>query len=222
MKVAMKNVAIILSGCGVYDGSEIHETVLTQLALARHGANVTCAAPNIKQAHVFDHLAGEVSEGETRNVLTEAARLARGEIINVSELDVNAQDAVIFPGGFGAAKNLCNLAFEGASYSVEPAVEALVKQAHAAGKAIGFICISPAVAAAVLGAEQVEITIGNDLETAGALQSKGAHHVNCPADDIVVDPVRRVVSTPAFMLAKNLLEVEAGINKLVAKVLEMA
>ena len=137
----MKNVAIILSGCGVYDGSEIHETVLTQLALARHGANVTCAAPNIKQAHVFDHLAGEVSEGETRNVLTEAARLARGEIINVSELDVNAQDAVIFPGGFGAAKNLCNLAFEGASYSVEPAVEALVKQAHAADKAIGFISV---------------------------------------------------------------------------------
>jgi enhancing lycopene biosynthesis protein 2 len=148
--------------------------------------------------------------------------LARGEIIPIDQLDMNAQDAVIFPGGFGAAKNLCNFAFEGSSYSVEPSIEAIVKQAHAAGKVLGFICISPAVAAGALGSEQIEITIGNDLETAGVLQSKGAHHINCQTDDIVVDSQHRIVSTPAYMLAQNLLEVEAGINKLVAKVLELA
>lgn len=218
----MKKVAIILSGCGVYDGSEIHETVLTQLALARHNAEVTCAAPNIEQAHVFDHLVGHVADGESRNVLTEAARLARGEIIDVQQLDINAQDAMIFPGGFGAAKNLCNFAFEGSSYTVEPTIEAAVKQAHAAGKVLGFICISPAVAAASLGSEQVEITIGNDLETAGILQSKGAHHIICKTEDIVVDSRQRIVSTPAYMLAQDLIEVEAGINKLVTKILEMA
>ncbi|MGC6455174.1 MAG: isoprenoid biosynthesis glyoxalase ElbB [Coraliomargaritaceae bacterium] len=218
----MKKVAIILSGCGVYDGSEIHETVLTQLALARHGAEVTCAAPNMKQAHVFDHYAGQVSDEESRNVLTESARLARGEIIEIESLDIKAQDAIIFPGGFGAAKNLCNYAFEGSSYSTQPIIEALIRKAHEMGKILGFICISPAVAAATLGSEQIEITIGNDLETAGALQSKGAHHINCASDDIVVDSQNRIVSTPAYMLAQNLLEVEVGINKLVDKVLEMA
>lgn len=218
----MKNVAIILSGCGVFDGSEIHETVLTQLALARHGARITFAAPNINQAHVINHLAGEVSDGESRNVLIEAARLARGEIIDLSQLNVSEHDAIIFPGGFGAAKNLCDFAFEGASYSVTPSIEKLVKEARTEGKVIGFICISPLIAAATMGDEPVEITIGNDLETAGALQSKGAHHINCAVDDILVDPIRRIVSTPAYMLAENILEVETGINKLVTKVIEMA
>ena len=218
----MKKVAIILSGCGVYDGSEIHETVLTQLALARHKAEVTCVAPNIKQAHVYDHCTGEPVSGESCNVLSEAARLARGEIIAIEELDIEAQDAIIFPGGFGAAKNLCNYAFEGSSYTAEPAIDALVKKAHSAGKVLGFICISPTIAAVTLGSEQIEITIGNDLETAGVLQSKGVHHINCATDCIVVDSTHRIVSTPAYMLAQNILEVEAGINKLVAKVLEMA
>ncbi len=217
----MKNIAIILSGCGVYDGSEIHETVLTQLALARHKTQVTCAAPNVDQAHVYDHFSGEVVDKQSRNVLTESARLARGDIIDIDELDLDAQDAILFPGGYGAAKNLCNFAFEGSNYSVHPSVEAVVKNAHQAGKVIGFICISPTIAAAVLGTEQVKITIGNDIEAVGVLQSKGAHHINCPAEDIVVDSLHRIVSTPAYMVADNLLQVETGINKLVDKVLEM-
>ena len=215
-------VAVILSGCGVYDGSEIHEAVITLLALARAGAEVTCAAPDMLQAHVLDHTKGTITEAAERNVLTEAARISRGKITALSALDSDAFDALIFIGGFGAAKNLSSFAFDGADYKVVLEVTTLIQQAHANKKALGFMCIAPALAAAALGDLGVQVTIGNDAGTAAALESKGAKHVNCPVDGVVIDTPNRVVTTPAYMLAGGILDVEAGINKLVSELLKLA
>lgn len=218
----MKQVAVILSGCGVYDGSEIHEAVLTLLALERSGAEVICAAPNIQQKHVINHATGDIDPNADRNVLEEAARISRGAIVPVSELSLDSLDAVIFVGGYGAAKNLSSLAFDGEAYDADPNVIELVEQAQAAGKALGFMCIAPAVAARALGSKNVKLTIGNDAATAGALESKGAQHVECSVGEIVVDEALKVVSTPAYMLAGSILEAETGINKLVSKVLQLS
>ena len=218
----MKKVAVILSGCGVFDGAEIHDSVLTLHALSVAGAEVTCAAPDIHQAPVVDHQSGDVSPEQNRNVLCEASRIARGEITPLEALQVADYDAFIFPGGFGVAKNFCTLAFDGADYSVHPAIETLVLSAHEAGKTLGFMCIAPAVGAAVLGSKGVHLTIGNDADTAAILESKGACHIECPVDEIVVDEDLKVVSTPAYMLAASIAEAEVGIRKLIHKVLEIA
>ncbi|MGB0417016.1 MAG: isoprenoid biosynthesis glyoxalase ElbB [Coraliomargarita sp.] len=218
----MKKVAVILSGCGVYDGAEIHESVLTLLTLSQAGAEITCAAPDIPQTQVIDHRQGDAAAGPTRNVLTEAARIARGQIVPVDQLKVEDFDAILFPGGFGAAKNLCTLAFDGPAYTVEPSIANLVAAAHSAGKTLGFMCIAPAIGAAVLGAKGVQLTIGNDKGTAAALESKGARHIECPVDEIVVDEALKVVTSPAYMLAQSIAEAEVGIRKLVRKVLEIA
>jgi enhancing lycopene biosynthesis protein 2 len=216
------NVAVILSGCGVFDGSEIHESVLTLLALARAGAKVTCAAPEIAQRHVINHATGEEVEDEDRNVLEEAARISRGEIKSLDQLNIDELDAIIFPGGFGVAKNLSSLAFDGKAYDIDPIISSFIQEAHQAKKALGFICIAPALAAAALGSEKVRLTIGNDADTAAILESKGAQHIDCSVDDVVVDSANRVVTTPAYMLAENILQAEAGINKLVSELLKLA
>jgi enhancing lycopene biosynthesis protein 2 len=218
----MKKVAVILSGCGVFDGAEIYESVLTLLALDRANAQVVCAAPDIPQHHVINHLTQKPEPGQGRNVLVESARIARGNIIPLSQLKVNELDAVIVPGGFGAAKNLCNFALAGAKYEVEQEVASTLQQAHRAGKPIGFICIAPAIAAKLFGAEKVEFTIGNDVGTAQALETAGAKHSSCNVYNIIVDRKLKIVTTPAYMLAQRITEAEAGINKLVQAVLEMA
>ncbi|WP_434357539.1 isoprenoid biosynthesis glyoxalase ElbB [Parasalinivibrio latis] len=216
----MKNIAVILSGCGVYDGSEIHEAVLSLLAVEQNGAKWQCFAPDIAQHHVVNHLTGEEMD-ETRNVLVEAARIARGNIRDVKELDVSEFDALLLPGGFGAAKNLSNFAFEGSAHTVNPDVLAACKAFAQANKPAGYICISPVMIPAVYG-EGAMGTIGTDHETASAFSVMGGEHVECPVDGFVVDPARKVLSTPAYMLAGNISEAASGINKLVAKLVEMA
>lgn len=216
------NVAVILSGCGVFDGAEIHESVLTLLALARAGANVTCAAPEITQRHVINHATGEIVEDEDRNVHEEAARISRGEIKRIDELRLNQLDAIIFVGGFGVAKNFSSLAFDGMAYDIDPIINSFIQDAHEAHKALGFMCIAPALAAAALGNNKVQLTIGNDADTAAILEAKGAQHIDCPVDGIVVDSANRVVTTPAYMLAEDILQAEAGINKLVSELLKLA
>lgn len=213
-------VALILSGCGVYDGAEIHESVLTLLALAKAGAKVSCIAPDIAQRHVIDHATGEVLEEEDRNVMSEAARISRGDILPLDNVKAEDFDAFIYAGGFGVAKNLSSYAFDGADYDVDPAVIDLIQSAHEAGKAQGFMCIAPILAARALGEQHVQLTIGNDADTATAMVTKGAQHVSCEVDSIVVDEANRVVSTPAYMLAKSITEAENGINQLVAAVLK--
>ncbi len=218
----MKKVAVILSGCGVFDGAEIHESVLVLLALDRANAQVICVAPDVPQHHVVNHLTRQPVPGETRNVLVESARIARGNIIPLSRLQPAEVDAFILPGGFGAAKNLCTFALAGPDFDVYPEVARVLREAHKLGKPLGFVCIAPAIAAKLFGAEKLEFTIGTDAETARALQQGGGQHINCTVHNVVVDRRLKIVTTPAYMLAGRITEAEAGINKLVQAVLEMA
>ncbi|BBH43684.1 isoprenoid biosynthesis glyoxalase ElbB [Pseudomonas sp. KU43P] len=214
-----KKVAVILSGCGVYDGAEIHESVITLLRLDQRGAQVQCFAPNIAQMHVIDHLTGEEMP-ESRNVLTESARIARGEVKDIREAKAEDFDALIVPGGFGAAKNLSSFAVDGHECSVNPDVLALAEAFAEACKPVGLICISPALAAKIYG-PGVVCTIGNDAGTADAMVKMGATHQECDVHDIVEDTQRKLVTTPAYMVAKSISEAAGGIYKLVDRVLEL-
>lgn len=214
-----KKVAVILSGCGVYDGAEIHESVLTLLSIERCGATYHCFAPDIQQRHVINHLTGEETS-EQRNVLVESARIARGNIKPLTDLNVADFDALIVPGGFGAAKNLSDFAVAGADVRVQVDMMVAVKAFAEAGRPVGLICIAPAMAGRIFG-EGVQVTIGNDAETAAAMAQTGVNHQECAVDDIVVDSTHKLVSTPAYMLANSISEAAAGIDKLVTAVVGM-
>lgn len=216
-----KKVGVVLSGCGVYDGAEIHESVLTLLALDKAGAQIVCMAPNIPQHHVVDHIVGQEVASESRNVLTEAARIARGDIKDMKDVSAADLDALVFPGGYGAAKNLCDFAIKGKDCAVNTDVERLIKEMHAAKKPIGFICIAPVIAAKVLGEYHPTLTIGSDEATAEAIEAMGGKHVIHKVDEIEVDETNRIVSTPAYMLGPNVSNVAGGIERLVLKVLEL-
>ena len=214
-----KHIAVILAGCGVYDGAEIHESVITLLRLDQRGAKVQCFAPNIEQMHVINHLTGEAMP-ETRNVLVESARIARGQIKDIRDARVEDFDALIIPGGFGAAKNLSDFATQGTACAVQPDVLALAEAFAEAGKPIGLMCIAPAMAAKIYG-PGVTCTIGNDPDTTAAIEKMGAVHQDCEVSEIVEDPARKLVSTPAYMLAQSISEAASGINKMVDRVLEL-
>jgi enhancing lycopene biosynthesis protein 2 len=215
----MKNVGVVLSGCGVYDGSEIHEAVLTLLALDRAGAQAVCFAPDKPQLHVINHLSGDVVP-ENRNVLVESARIARGRVQPLSQADASQLDALIVPGGFGAAKNLSSFASEGAECWIDKDLAKLTQQMHKANKPIGFMCIAPALLPKLLD-QQVRLTIGNDPDLGEVIDAMGGEPVICPVDDIVVDIENKVVTTPAYMLAKSIAEAASGIDKLVSRVLDL-
>jgi enhancing lycopene biosynthesis protein 2 len=215
-----KKIAVILSGCGVYDGAEIHESVLTLLRLDQRGAVVQCFAPNVTQLHVVDHYSGDEMD-ETRNVLVESARIARGQIKDVKELHVGDFDAVILPGGFGVAKNLSDFVVSGANCNVQADVLSATQAFVKAGKPVGLMCIAPALAAKIFGAGVI-CTIGKDHDTAAALTQMGAEHHECEVSDIVEDAQHKLVTTPAYMLAQSISEAAAGINKLVDRVLELS
>ncbi|MBL1217319.1 MAG: isoprenoid biosynthesis protein ElbB [Planctomycetes bacterium] len=218
----MAKVLVVLSGCGVSDGTEIHEAVSTLIHLDRHEAQYTMSAPDRPQTRVYDHAKGEVASKANRNVLTESARIARGEIMPLHQANGADFDAVIFPGGFGAALNLCTFASDGANCSVDEDVRRVILEARQAGKVIAFICIAPAIAAAVLGNDyHPKLTIGNDKNTAAGLEALGAVHVDTPTTAICVDEENRIVSTPAYMCATRPSEVYEGIGTLVDKVLAM-
>jgi enhancing lycopene biosynthesis protein 2 len=215
-----KKIGVVLSGCGVYDGSEIHEAVLTLLAIDRNGAEAVCMAPDMELAEI-DHLAGQPT-GAKRNVLIESARIARGNITDIANIKAVDLDAIIFPGGFGAAKNLCDFALKGADASIQPEVARLLKEMAAAKKPIGAICIAPALIAAVLGKEYApELTIGTDAGTAAAINATGSVHQNCPVREFVVDRKNRNVTTPAYMLAGCISEAADGIEKAVKALIEL-
>ncbi len=217
-----KKVGVVLSGCGVYDGAEIHESVITLLALDRLGAEAVICAPDVNQMHVVNHLTGEVDEGAQRNVLVESARIARGEIRDVAAVNADELDALILPGGFGAAKNLCDFAVNGPDCEVNADVAELVRSVHFQGKPVAAVCIAPALLAKVLGEEGPALTIGTDADTAGALEKLGAKHVDCPVREFVVDHDRKLVTSPAYMLAQNISEAAEGIERTVETLLDMA
>jgi enhancing lycopene biosynthesis protein 2 len=219
----MKKVAVVLSGCGVFDGAEIHESVLTLLALDRRDADITLLAPDIPQMHVVNHRTGQPAE-EKRNVLIEAARVARGEIRDLAEANIAEFDAVVFPGGFGVAKNLCDFAVNGPECSVNPQVERFILAAVDARKALGFICIAPALMARVAKGRNLHprLTIGTDADTAAAIEKMGGAHLPAQVREVVVDEDLRIVSTPAYMLGRRISEVADGIDRLVEKLLQLA
>jgi enhancing lycopene biosynthesis protein 2 len=218
----MKNIGVVLSGCGFMDGAEIREAVLTLLAIDRVGAQAKCFAPDVEQMHVVDHLRGEPVEGQVRNVLIESARIARGDIQSLEQIDLSKLDALIFPGGFGVAKNLCDFAINGPECSVDPQVDALVKTARERNIPMGFLCIAPALAAAIFrGEPSAELTIGSDAGTAAALESMGAKHVATTAEQAHVDTANKVVSTAAYMCDAPLSEIADGIQKLVEQTLAL-
>ena len=215
-------VAVVLSGCGVYDGSEIHEAVLTLLALDREGVEIECVAPDMDQLHVINHETGKSMENEYRNVPVEAARIARGKVTPLHHVTGDDFDAAVFPGGYGAVKNLCSYAMEGTRCLVNPDVEMFVQDLHRGQKPIGFICVTPIIAARVLGQFSPKLTIGNDQETSEDIQAFGGEHFICKTDDIVIDEINRLVSTPAYMLETSIASVAIGIEKCVKAVLKLA
>jgi enhancing lycopene biosynthesis protein 2 len=220
----MKTIGVVLSGCGVYDGAEIHESVITLLAIDRAGATALCMAPDVDQLHVVNHQTGEVAEGETRNVMVESARIARGPVRDVAGVTPDEFDALILPGGFGAAKNLCTFGVDGPECRMNEDVAALIRGTLEAGKPLGAVCIAPATVAKALEGTDVAptLTIGTDEATAGGIEALGSRHANCPVTEFVVDEERKIVSTPAYMLAGRISEAAEGIEKLVAKVIELA
>ncbi|PKL76523.1 MAG: isoprenoid biosynthesis protein ElbB [Candidatus Melainabacteria bacterium HGW-Melainabacteria-1] len=212
-----KPVAVVLSGCGVFDGAEIYESTLTLLRLDQQDMAYQCLAPNVPQLHVINHLTGEPSKDESRNVLIESARLARGDIKDLAEVKAADFSAVIFPGGFGAAKNLCDFAVHGPDCSVNSEVERFVLEATQQGLPMGFICIAPSVMGKIAqkAGWQTQLTLGTDADWGAKIDAMGQTHVACEVTEIVIDETRRIVSTPAYMLAGRISEAAVGINKLV-------
>lgn len=213
-----KKFAVVLSGSGVYDGAEIHEATLTMLAIMKNGGTYQCFAPDINQHHVINHITGE-EMNETRNVLIESARIARGDIKPLKEFDGNDFDALIFPGGFGAAKNLSTVAFDGPDAKINPDVEKAVKQMLQMGKPIGALCISPAFIAKIIG-DGVEVTIGADKGTAGAIEAMGGKHIVTTHGEVVHDHQHNIFTTPCYMLDATILDIEQGAMNVVKAMME--
>lgn len=223
-------VAVVLSGSGVYDGSEIHEASACLVHLSRAKADISVYAPDISQMHVINHVKGEPSATESRNVLVESARIARGKISPLKELKVASHDAVVFPGGFGVAKNLSNFATEGVNAKLNPEVERILKEFHSAKKPIALCCIAPTLAAKVI--PKAEITLGQEKDdgsgrwpyagTAEAVKQWGAVHHNRSVDGVVIDKKNLLVTTPAFMYdTPNFHEIFDGIGNMIKEVLRL-
>lgn len=214
----MKKFAIILAGCGVYDGAEIHEAVMTMYAVGKNGAEYQLFAPDIAQHHVVNHLSG-TEMPETRNVLVESARIARGKIKPLTELDMRNFDAVAFPGGFGVAKNLCSFAFKGADCEVHPQVTRVIRDAVSLRKPIGALCISPVLLAKVLG--DVTITVGPDEGDAANVEAMGATHIVTEHGDVIIDEKHRIFTTPCYQLESTIVQIAEGAGNLVKAMLKV-
>ena len=213
----MKKFAVVLAGCGVYDGAEIHEATLSMYAIKKQGAEYTLFAPDADQHHVINHLTGE-QMNEKRNVLVESARIARGKISPLSEFQPQDFDAILFPGGFGVAKNLCTFAFEGPDCKVNPEVEKAITGMHKASKPIGALCISPVLLAKILG--NVELTIGKDKDTAGAIEKMGGVHKNTDHGQVVIDVKHNLFTTPCYMLDASIVDIADGAENIVRAILK--
>ena len=213
----MATIGVLLSGCGVYDGSEIHEATLTLYFLDRAGARVVFMAPELSREAV-DH-ASKKHTDQIRDMRVESARLARGPVADVAGIDAAGLDGLILPGGLGAAMNLCDFAVKGGQATVLPAVASLITAMHAAGKPIGAICIAPAVLALVLGQHHPALTIGDNPGTIAAIEATGARHVVKAVDEVCLDEAHKLVTTPAYMLGPGIADIAKGIEKLVDAVL---
>jgi enhancing lycopene biosynthesis protein 2 len=216
----MKKIAVILAGAGYLDGAEITETTSTLIHLSKEGADYQVFAPNV-DLKVVDHMTGKET-GETRNVLSESARISRGNVQDLNELNPNNFDAVVMPGGYGVAKNLSTFAYEGPSGKINPKLNEVLNSFFEQSKPIGAICISPAVVSQALGDKNPVLTIGNDTDTAQAIEKLGGTHEECVVTDYISDRENKILSTPAYMYDAKPHEVFEGIGKLVKELVEMA
>lgn len=212
-----KKIAIVLAGSGVFDGAEIHESTMTMLAIHQAGGTYQCFAPDLDQMHVVNHFTGKEMK-ESRNVLVEASRIARGNIISLDEMEMKDYDAIIFPGGFGVAKNLCTFAKDGPDCKVDSEVERVVKEAHDQKKPIGALCISPVLITKILG--DVKVTIGSDPDTMQAIGKMGGTHTETTHGQIVADEKNKIFSTPCYMLDANIGQIYDGASGVVNKIME--
>jgi len=219
-EITMKKIGVILSGCGVYDGAEIHESVATLAALDSHGLEAVCFAPDVEQMHVVNHLSGEVSEGEKRNVLVESARIARGNITALQDDSCDDLDAIMFPGGFGAAKNLSNYATNGDGMSVDPTVAEVVRRTFKANKPIVALCISPVILAKILNEQQPLLTLGAQGDDAANLEKMGGKHQATTHEEVVIDEKNKLITGPCYMLDANVGNIMRGASAVVAKLKE--
>lgn len=214
----MKKFAVILAGCGVYDGAEIHEAVLTLLAIDKQGAAYQCFAPDVKQAHVINHLKGEESN-ETRNVLVESARISRGNIKPLSDYTPGGFDGLIIPGGFGAAKNLCDWAFKGDDCKVNPDVERAILTTVQAGKPVGAMCIAPVILAKLF--RGTNLTTGQDPASAGFIEKMGNRYTHTHHGEVVTDHEKKLFTTPCYMLDARISEIADGTENIVREMLKV-
>lgn len=208
----MKKFAVVLSGCGVYDGAEIHEAVMTLLAIEKNGASCQIFAPDIPQHDIINHLTGEKMK-EQRNVLVESARIARGKITSLNKFDQKDFDGLIFPGGFGCAKNLSTWAFEGDHCKVNPEVEKAISSMHSAGKPIGALCIAPVILASILPG--LKLTTGKDKSSGEFIRKRGSEYITSSHGEVVADPEKKVFSAPCYMLDATLVQVAEGADNIV-------
>ena len=213
-----KKIAVVLAGSGVFDGAEIHEATLTLYSIIKNGGIYEIFAPDIPQYHVVNHITGEEMK-ESRNVLIEAARIARGKIKPLSEFIAKDFDAIIFPGGFGVAKNLCSFAFDGINCKINDEVANSIRKMAELKKPIGALCISPVVVAKVLG--KVELTIGQDAATAEAVEKMGAIHKKTNHGEVIVDSANKVVTTPCYMLDANIVQIAEGADNVVKAIFDL-
>lgn len=213
----MKKFAIVIAGSGVFDGAEIHEATMTMLAIVQQGGSYEIFAPDINQHHVINHLTGE-EMNVSRNVLVESARIARGKIKPLSEYNEVDFDALIFPGGFGVAKNLSDFAFAGPDCTVNTEVADAIKNTVAASKPIGALCIAPAIVAKVLTG--VEVTIGQDENTIKGVEAMGGKHTKTDHGEVVYDEKYKVFTTPCYMLDANIQQIYEGASNVVKAMME--
>lgn len=216
--MSVKKFAVILSGNGVYDGTEIHEAVMCLYAIHLYDSQYQIFAPDIRQYHVINHLTGEEMK-EERNVLIEGARIARGEILPLSEFDSKDYDILLMPGGFGAAKNLSTFAFDGPDCTVNQEVEKAIISMHKTGKPIGALCIAPVILARVL--QDVEVTIGQDEETSVAIEKMGAKAVKTNQQEITIDYKNKIVTNPCYMLDSSIVDIAEGAKNTVKALIEL-
>ncbi len=217
----MPHFAVILSGCGRADGSEIHEAVTALLAIDNAGCTCQCFAPDKEQEAVINNLTSEKMD-ERRNVLVESARIARGDIKNLREFNPGEFDCIVFPGGLGAVLNWCDFAEKGINCTVDPSISRVLEDSYAHKLVIGAMCIAPVMVAMVLGKYGITLTIGNDRNIAKTIELTGAKHKDTPVNEACIDAKNRIVSTPAYMLAERIGEVATGAEAMVKAMVALA
>ncbi len=213
----MKKIAVILSGCGNRDGSEIHEATLSLLAISMQGCEYQCFAQDKCQTEVINHYTQQ-QEKESRSIIAEAGRIARGNIKPLNLINAADYDALWIPGGLGAAKNLCTYFYDGANMKVDAEVESAIIAFNKAKKPIVALCIAPVIVAKVLNAK---VTSGKDAGTAAKIEAMGGKNIVCNYDEISVDEEKRVICAPCYMLNASISDIWLGIEKAAKKLVEI-